>query len=634
MINMGRAHAGSTYVKQGAWLLCGLALVTSYEAETFARLLPDSFVGRGVLTPSMPPVVILGIFFTLSFTRSRLVLAHVCKRHNLGALSSVFALLVLAWVSAQASTPNYPLTATPTVPTAAITPASLLLGCALTLWFGYGSCLPRVIHIATATVSWLAFDSCMRYTLAAVLPASQLLVVPLLARGIATSPVLATQTAIALWLLTYIGVVALIVIRMLKMRRSSKHTALNTETQGNRNADASSKTPVTRGNAPQLASLFSSAALSPREREALTLTIKFGSINKAAQAMNVTSGAASTYTHRALRKLGIESIAEITESVAEPIESRVARQPKTEPRPTHSAAIALMSTCPAVETERQPKALPQSTLSSLIALTTTIGVLAYAPPHPFESLFATALTTVCLVSGLTLAIPPHSLSHPHARLFKLSHVTVSSKCISSLVFFTVGSLLPLAHNAVRLDLALSSAVLVLLCLLALSDMPWDNGRLLYPIRLGTSALLGTGVATSSHHAFLAASFGLSASHALLHSLTWQLSTRALALVATIACILCITCGPHISTSLEVEATASERAKRYLIGQGLTDMEVSIVLASAQGLTRPVICAKLHVAKGTVNSCRHAAYKKLNIHSLAELRDLLSREASFTMTPRS
>ena len=56
--------------------------------------------------------------------------------------------------------------------------------------------------------------------------------------------------------------------------------------------------------------------------------------------------------------------------------------------------------------------------------------------------------------------------------------------------------------------------------------------------------------------------------------------------------------------------------------GLTEMEAKVVLLASQGLHRLEICRRLFIAPGTVNGCKARAYKKLGIHSAAELEDLL------------
>lgn len=65
---------------------------------------------------------------------------------------------------------------------------------------------------------------------------------------------------------------------------------------------------------------------------------------------------------------------------------------------------------------------------------------------------------------------------------------------------------------------------------------------------------------------------------------------------------------------------------FLRSKGVGDLEAEVLTLSAQGYTRPQICDLLHIAAGTVNSCRASAYKKLGIHSKGELLELLAETA--------
>ena len=68
------------------------------------------------------------------------------------------------------------------------------------------------------------------------------------------------------------------------------------------------------------------------------------------------------------------------------------------------------------------------------------------------------------------------------------------------------------------------------------------------------------------------------------------------------------------------------AKAFFRSKGIGDLEAEVLTLSAQGYTRPQICDLLHIAAGTVNSCRASAYKKLGIHSKDELLGLLRETA--------
>lgn len=73
-------------------------------------------------------------------------------------------------------------------------------------------------------------------------------------------------------------------------------------------------------------------------------------------------------------------------------------------------------------------------------------------------------------------------------------------------------------------------------------------------------------------------------------------------------------------------STSATKETFLRSKGIGDLEVEVLTLSAQGYTRPQICGLLHIAAGTVNSCRASAYKKLGIHSKDELLGLLEEIA--------
>ncbi|MCI8469437.1 MAG: helix-turn-helix transcriptional regulator [Eggerthellaceae bacterium] len=58
--------------------------------------------------------------------------------------------------------------------------------------------------------------------------------------------------------------------------------------------------------------------------------------------------------------------------------------------------------------------------------------------------------------------------------------------------------------------------------------------------------------------------------------------------------------------------ACERARLYLIGRGLTELQAAIVLETAAGLPSSQIAARLHCSPGTVNAARWSAYRTLGV----------------------
>ncbi len=72
----------------------------------------------------------------------------------------------------------------------------------------------------------------------------------------------------------------------------------------------------------------------------------------------------------------------------------------------------------------------------------------------------------------------------------------------------------------------------------------------------------------------------------------------------------------------------EACLHYLIGRGLNELQAKVTLELARGQSRRDIGQRLHVALGTVSSYSFGAYRRLGVHSRAELARLLSRDVGY------
>lgn len=70
----------------------------------------------------------------------------------------------------------------------------------------------------------------------------------------------------------------------------------------------------------------------------------------------------------------------------------------------------------------------------------------------------------------------------------------------------------------------------------------------------------------------------------------------------------------------------ERPRLYLLGRGLTQLEASVSVLTAEGVPAPGIASHLHVALPTVYSYRVRGLGKLGLHGRGQLLELLRREA--------
>ena len=72
----------------------------------------------------------------------------------------------------------------------------------------------------------------------------------------------------------------------------------------------------------------------------------------------------------------------------------------------------------------------------------------------------------------------------------------------------------------------------------------------------------------------------------------------------------------------------ERARAYLMGRGLSELETDVAVLTALGFSPRSIAASLCISPHTVSKYRGRSYGKLGVLSRDGLRDLLRKEAGF------
>ncbi len=80
----------------------------------------------------------------------------------------------------------------------------------------------------------------------------------------------------------------------------------------------------------------------------------------------------------------------------------------------------------------------------------------------------------------------------------------------------------------------------------------------------------------------------------------------------------------------VESAAFDQARlrSYLIGRGLNDLQATVVLGVLKGWTSARIARESNYSVGAVNAARDVAYKRLRVHSKAQLAALVKRDVGF------
>lgn len=69
----------------------------------------------------------------------------------------------------------------------------------------------------------------------------------------------------------------------------------------------------------------------------------------------------------------------------------------------------------------------------------------------------------------------------------------------------------------------------------------------------------------------------------------------------------------------------DRVRHLFLGKGLSSSQADVLILIAQGRGSAQIAVELCMSKGTVNTARRVGYKKLGVHSKAELMGYLNRE---------
>lgn len=326
------------------------------------------------------------------------------------------------------------------------------------------------------------------------------------------------------------------------------------------------------------------AALSPRESEALRLRVDGHSSQQAAERMGVSASTVRNLQARALGKLGVESLDEL----------RAGAMPSSEVSAPSASASDLAS----------PLLLALLTGAVLVATAQTQRGWAAAPS---ETMVLGLSLSCCLLSR-----GAHRSGHGSLAWYELG--------ACAFVGILVG-LLPLAS--------------LLAVLLALAVLMGERGRWLgAPRGLFCAFCLGMclGGYVSGLLPRLPALLALASNNegAMLLAVLTGVAAGVLCLAGVASCVLALrSVADHFATPAE-EADGGRGIRRfsaYLVSKGLNPTEVDVARLVLQGLASPEIASRLNLSRGAVNSARRGAYRKLGIHSRAELVEILKDLAS-------
>lgn len=174
------------------------------------------------------------------------------------------------------------------------------------------------------------------------------------------------------------------------------------------------------------------------------------------------------------------------------------------------------------------------------------------------------------------------------------------------------------------------------------------GLLIGCVRLGGVALrpraLGTGMAVGI---FLASWFDMllfslaphvAEAHADLALQVWLTGVRSYCLGAgTLIASLLFLYELYESSVVDVDLSRpsdSERLRSYLVGRGLTTLQVNVALGIIQGETGTTLARRLSYSRGAINGARRDAYRLLGVHTRQELIELVERDTHIAVRATS
>lgn len=340
-------------------------------------------------------------------------------------------------------------------------------------------------------------------------------------------------------------------------------------------------------------------SLSERQRQVLTMASDGLSDTEIAQSLGLTLGTVSNHKRRGLERLGLNGVADLCENTRTQDAQAVAEVPSRRP---------------------------------IVKVILGIGAMALICIAPFVPVAPDVAYCLALFLGLITCLVSMVLPQSQSRGFtdrqnKEVQELQSDVCA---FFFVLGI-------GIALCWSFSSTVTAIAVCASLFLIVGGafSGRI---ATKGTSSPRGSGPRITDDTtpctalAFLAAGLILAAHASQLLGMLPATASRChlvtqlcVAIAAVRLTGILIRLG-RVNAASEAPVNVSTHAEAFLRSKGVGDLEAEVLTLSAQGYTRPQICDLLHIAAGTVNSCRASAYKKLGIHSKGELLELLEETA--------
>lgn len=340
-------------------------------------------------------------------------------------------------------------------------------------------------------------------------------------------------------------------------------------------------------------------SLSERQRQVLTMASGGLSDAEIAQSLGLTPGTVSNHKRRGLERLGLPGVADLREN----------------DRAQDAQAVAELP--------------PRRPVAKVILGIGAMVLICIAPFIPLAPDIAYCLALFLgLITCLASMILPQSQSRGFTdRQNKEVQELQSNVCAFSFVL-GIGIALCWSFSSTVTAIAVCASLFLIVgggfsgrIATKGTPSPHSSGlRIADDTTLSTAlAFMAAGLILTAHASQLLGMLPATASRCHL------VTQLCVAITAVRLTGILIRLG-RVNAASEAPVDVSTHTKVFLRSKGVGDLEAEVLTLSAQGYTRPQICDLLHIAAGTVNSCRASAYKKLGIHSKGELLELLAETA--------
>lgn len=332
-----------------------------------------------------------------------------------------------------------------------------------------------------------------------------------------------------------------------------------------------------------LLSLRGGGALSERELEVACGLACGHSVAEIAQELGVSASTVSTYRARAYEKLGVETNAQLVASLTRP------------------------SSQPNLEDAQKPKIRSRLLPGVALAAACVAGCLCgcYGCYGGDGALVA---YNVALVAAGALLVP--------VGLVRIGEggQSLGYSLAGALVGLSMSAVLVLSQDPRGF---LGAVLLAVAIAISVAASVWATQE-----SLGSQQALGAGLG------LLALS---SVSYSGRYINPWMLLCFTFASIAAAAVLLWVGARNRRGKLVENTLDGEARVRSYLEGRGLSSLETGVALMAARGATATETALALSMSPSSVAAYKSRGLKKIGVEGVAELRELLKKDAGLALT---